>query len=159
MKRIPLTQGKFALVDDGDFDFLSQWKWRHSKGYAVRNRTRSDGCGSTQISMHQQIMWMAGHDFQQVDHKDLNRLNNRRFNLRPATKLQNNLNRARQSNNQCGFKGVYWERPYGTRRGRWRMKITIGDKKKTGSFTTKEEASRAYAKAAKELHGEFARIN
>jgi hypothetical protein len=89
---------------------------------------------------------------QEMDHHDGDILNNRRDNLRPATKSQQAANRKRAITNKSGFKGVI------ARRGRWQARL-----KKDGRcyysplFDTAEEAHRWYADKAKELHGEFAR--
>lgn len=57
MKKIPLTQDKFASVDDIDYAFLMQWKWFFSQGYAVRNSRKSDGLSKhTGILMHRVVL-------------------------------------------------------------------------------------------------------
>ena len=89
-KRIPLTQGKFAIVDDDDYEWLKQWKWCLSKsGYAVRGTN----CKPKQkiVFMHRQIMnVLLG---MQVDHKNHTRLDNRKSNLRLCTGNDNRINR------------------------------------------------------------------
>ena len=81
MKEIPLTQGKVALVDDEDFEWLSQWKW-HCHGDSARRKGRvADGCPRQDIFMHTQILGLPrGTRFR---HKDGNGLNNQRHNLEP----------------------------------------------------------------------------
>jgi hypothetical protein len=97
MKLIPLTQGKFAMVDDADFDWLNQWNWQANliKGiwYATRGiREPKIARGIygkvVRVSMHRVILdlkdrWELG------DHLDGNGLNNQRSNLRKATNSQN----------------------------------------------------------------------
>lgn len=90
-----------------------------------------------------------------VDHRDLCRANNRLCNLREATRSQNCMNKAARSDNHSGTKGVHWHKAT----QKWAAVITA---KSVGSvhlgvFPTKEEAAAAYATAARELHGEFAR--
>lgn len=91
----------------------------------------------------------AGHE---ADHRDLTRDKNRIEGLRPATRSQNKANGPRYRNNRSGLKGVY-KRP-----GRWVAQIRVGGKLLSlGSFATKEDAHRAYAAAAHQHFGEFAR--
>ncbi|MBV9428920.1 MAG: HNH endonuclease [Bradyrhizobiaceae bacterium] len=87
-----------------------------------------------------------------IDHRDLNRSNNRWTNLRCATPSQNNANRRASCSNACGLKGVSPDR------GRWRASIRKnGRRHHLGKFPTPQAAHAAYAKAARRLFGEFAR--
>lgn len=90
----------------------------------------------------------------QLDHRDLNKSNNRFVNLREATMSQNCANKRCQSNNLCGVKGV-------TRvGGRYYARIRKhGILHHLGSFATAEEAGAAYLQAAHRLFGEFARAS
>ena len=98
MKKIPLTKGKFALVDDEDFERLSQFKWHYGKGYAAR-KTNED-----YIYMHKEILGIGKK--QEGDHKNGDKLNNQRANLRTCTHAQNMFNRRTQKNNVSGVSGV-----------------------------------------------------
>lgn len=92
---------------------------------------------------------------EQVDHKDLNGLNNRWDNLRPATRTQNSWNCKAQINNTSGFKGAYLD----NRWGRYQALIRVNGKSKSlGYFDTAKEAGAAYAVAAKNYFGEFSRV-
>jgi hypothetical protein len=87
-----------------------------------------------------------------IDHRDGNRSNNRWDNLRSASRSQSNANRGLNRNNKCGLKGV------SRYRGRWRSTIRKDWRTQhLGIFLTPQEAHAAYAKAARKLHGEFAR--
>src|SRR5438034_8205921 len=93
MKRIALSgkygKDKFTLVDDDVFDWLNHWKWQVTTyGYATR-ATRKDG-GRVTLSMHREVL-KAPKDMQ-VDHKNMNKLDNRKENLRVCTHQQNQFN-------------------------------------------------------------------
>jgi hypothetical protein len=89
----------------------------------------------------------------EIDHENGTRSDNRWCNLRPATHAENWRNRPRQSNNRSGYKGVYWH----PQSGKWTARIKAGSVDRSlGLFESKEDAARAYARSAKELHGKFA---
>ncbi len=101
MKLIPLTQGKFAQVDDEDYDYLNQWKWyttkNHKTFYAARH-IRINGKQKL-IYMHRVIMnIIKGY---KTDHIDHNGLNNQKYNLRICTCQENNRNRKKILRNCC----------------------------------------------------------
>lgn len=158
VKEIPLTKGYIALVDDEDYEWLMQWKWHYEDsevGYA-RSFEKVDG-RQVQFKMHQKIMEQCGHNLTgfEVDHVDGNGLNNRKSNLRLATRIQNARNRKVNKNNTSGYKGVSLL-PH----GRWISYITHQKRRITiGLYDTREEAARAYNEVATILHGEFARLN
>lgn len=156
MKRIPLTQGQFALVDDEDYDFLMKWKWYALKGkntfYAVRD-IQIDKKKKT-IWLHRVIMNIPEGMF--TDHKDHDGCNNQRYNLRNCTKSQNNRNRKKVEGCSSKFKGSCWNK----RAKSWFAYIKVGPKLKSlGYFKNEIEAALAYNIAAKELFKEFAELN
>lgn len=157
VRTIPLTQGKEALVDDQDYEFLNQWKWyadkRKHTWYASRNRRKSEGSPRT-ILMHEALL----PDSKGVDHKDGDGLNNQRSNLRPASTAQNNRNTTKRANTSSRFKGVYWHKST----GKWQARIGTGVSGQhiyLGEFESELDAAKAYNKAAAEKFGEFARLN
>jgi hypothetical protein len=81
-KLIPLTQGKFAIVDNADFDWLNQWKW-----YAVKSYNTWYARRFSSIPMHRQIM--SAPSGTEIDHRNHNGLDNRRQNLRFSTSAEN----------------------------------------------------------------------
>jgi hypothetical protein len=155
MKSIPLTQGMVAIVDDEDYDLVSQFKWfakRWKYGWsAARNLPRTmHGPRKTQ-RMHRLIL-MVPEGFV-VDHRDRDGLNNTRLNLRQATKGQNKMNAIKVITRRSIFKGVYPSGP------RWAARIGSNGVDHLGIFKSETEAALAYNKAATKRYGEFARLN
>ena len=151
--KIPLTQGKFALVDKQDFKRINQYKWHifSQKGYAVRDKVVNGK--KKKISMHRYIMKPPKE--MEVDHINGNVLDNRRKNLRICTHQQNCSNR-KGINKLRGFtkrKDKFLKKPYCAR-------IMVNYKNLyLGYYATPEEAAKTYDKAAKKYFGEFAQLN
>lgn len=157
MKRIKLTQGKYTLVSDKDYAYLNQWEWCCSAAeYAIRG-VRLVNKPTKHIYMHRVILERMGlKNFKHGDHRNCNRLDNRRINLRVATCSENQHNKKLQKNNTSGYKGVSWYACY----GKWRVRIWAGRKSKhLGYFIDIIIAAKAYNKAAKKYHGKFAKLN
>lgn len=155
MKTIPLTRGKVALVDDADFEWLQQWKWRTLKaaGNGIERWYAITGQRKNTLSMHRVIMARyRSIDGLEFDHRDCNGLNNQRDNLRECTQKQNVGNSRKRLRSSSKFKGVYWHK--GT--SKWMARIK---NKYLGIFHNEEEAARVYDDAAKATFGEFARVN
>lgn len=104
------------------------------------------------------VIWklMTGEDpNSNIDHIDTNKRNNAWLNLRKASKQENAFNQSRTKRNSTGFKGVSFDR----QRGKYFACIRSNGKTKSlGRFDTAHEAHHAYVSAAKNLHGEFLRI-
>ena len=153
MKLIPLTKGKHAIVDDEDFEYLNQWKWHFAKGYSVRRLTK-DGGKQGRIYMHRVVNKTP--DGLHTDHRNANKLDNRKNNLRDCTNSQNQMNREKMKGFSSIYKGVHWRE----RSNCWRATIKANKKHKTiGYFSSEIEAAKAYDNVALKLFGEFARPN
>ena len=156
-KYIKLTQGKVAIVDDEDFELISQYKWypmdHHNNFYARANVYKNKK--RTQIKMHRLIMNVINPKVQ-IDHIDRDGLNNQKSNLRICTNSQNHMNEKKRKNCSSRFKGVSWHK----RCKKWMAKIKTEDKQKhLGYFNNEKDAAKAYDAAAKKYFGKFARLN
>lgn len=138
---VPLANGGFALCDEDRFDEVQKWSWSdNTHGYAISKKN----------FLHKFLY----PEFKEIDHINLNKMDNRSCNLRECSRTQNQGNRTLQKNNKSGFKGVY------SRRGKFESHISHNrNRYYLGSFLIAEEAARAYDKKAIELFGEFARLN
>ena len=145
---IPLTQGKFALVDERDFEMLSKFMWHlDGKSYVATKINRQ------QIKMHSMIIGRSSHKHP-IDHRNRNPLDNRRKNLRVVTGGQNRVNSKINDNNTSGFKGVH------RCAGGWVARIGYNDQRLyLGYFQDPELAARAYDDAARKLFGDAAKLN
>ena len=148
MKRIPLSQNRFALVDDEDYLRLIQYKWHYNSGYA---KTWHKG---RRIRVHRLIM--NAKPGQKVDHRNHDKLNNQKSNLRVCTITQNNQNTIKRKDNTSGYKGVSVDKTTGHFRP---LIYAKGKPHYCGQFIEKEHAALAYDLWATYLHGEFANTN
>lgn len=159
-RRIPLTQGKYAIVDPDDYDRLSKYKW-----YAIRckntyyagrhSRTCKDG-KRIYIRMHREVL-KPPRGFL-IDHINRHGWDNRKANLRIVTHAQNILNRSytKPKTAPSKYKGVTWHKP----QRKWAVQICYNNiHKNVGYFHDEIEAAKAYDAAARKHHGEFAVLN
>lgn len=154
---IQLTQGLITVIDDIDSD-LASFSWCSGKNrntfYAIRRILKSDGSATTE-RLHQVVarrMGIAG----LPDHIDRNGLNNRRDNLRPATRGQNGVNVGLRPDNASGFKGVSVHKAS----GKWQAGIRVdGKRSHLGLYGSPAEAAAAYDRAALKHFGLFADLN
>jgi hypothetical protein len=159
MKEIVLTKGKIALVDDSDFEKVSQFKWYASFSgnlyYAIRNVWIKKEKRYTRIYLHRYLLDLTD-PTAIVDHINGNTLDNRSINLRICNYSQNTQNSKRRSTNTSGYKGVSFKKDI----KKWEAYICPNYKKRNlGWFDTKEEAAKAYNEAASEYYGQFAKLN
>jgi hypothetical protein len=166
MKEIQITQGKVALVDDEDFNWLSEHKWcalnlakknQTPRWYVVYSRAIPGGGHNGKkelVYMHRLIMGIAKGDSKKIDHKDHDPFNNQKNNLRVCDHSQNMRNRS--SHGSSKYLGVSWDNSS----NKWRAQITsYGNSKFLGCFVIEEDAAKCYNEYAERLHGEFANLN
>ena len=157
---VPLTKGLFAIVDAEDADLVGQYNWFAktcgSRTYAAAKMSLPRGRA---VMLHRFLLFgtqpcaRIGDD---IDHKDRNSLNNRRENLREATRSQNMTNCAARG--AVPFIGVS-QHPT-SRKRRYRSAIRVNGRiVHLGLWSTPEEAARARDAAAREHYGEFATFN
>jgi hypothetical protein len=161
MKEIPLSNSdKVALVDDEDFERLSQFKWTYEKrpnqAYATRAiSTEGPNSHKRAIRMHQEIL--AAPPGFMIDHKNGDGLNNLRSNLRICTRAQNAHNSPKKIGGKTPYKGVGLVPKC---KMKFEARIHVNKERYIlGRFETAELAALAYDEAARKLHGEFARPN
>ena len=158
-RRIPISQGKFAIVDPDDYERISRHKWyacrRNRTYYAIRGQWSPALKKRLTISMHREIIDVPDDLF--VDHINHNGWDNRKANLRPATAAENAQNaRYPKINTTSKYRGVW----YNKKKKRWRAVIGINNTRKViGSFRNEIDAAIAYDRAAKKYHKEFAVLN
>jgi len=155
MKEIQLTQGKIALVDDEDFEYLNQWKWKAQKTksgnwYANRVQYTPD---KRIILMHRLILNLSDSKVW-CDHKDHNGLNNQKNNLRNCNRSQNTANKRPIKNKTSNFLGVCLYK------NKWRAGLKYQGKAiHLGDFEKEQDAALAYNNGALKYHGEFTNLN
>lgn len=156
--RLPLTQGKYALVDAEDFDWLAAHEWcatlsKRGKWVVMRTGIK----GPTGL-LHRAIMKPPKDVI--IDHINGDTFDNRKCNLRFANHSQNGANSAISKNNTTGFKGVSIDKRRTHHTKPWFACIRVNYKTiHLGRYATKEEAAKAYDEAARRYFGEFARLN
>jgi hypothetical protein len=158
-RRIYLDEGLWTIVDPQDYRRYACFKWcldgHDGKFYAVRGaRVGSDN--TKKVRLHREITAAPKGLF--VDHRNGDSLDNRRANLRIATRSQNmqNTHRKNKHKTTSQFVGVWLSKD----RGLWCAKITSNGKKIfLGRFVNEIDAAKAYDAAARKYHGEFARLN
>ncbi len=159
MSQIPLTKGRFALVDDVDYTaLLAVGRWSYARnGYAVRYYTDELGQRKTMFLHRTIYARILGHPIPpelQVDHINRDRLDCRRANLRLATRSQNQANKGKGLNNTSNFKGV------SINQGLYEARIRYAGKRiHLGRFADAVTAARHYDCASRLLYQDFAGVN
>lgn len=157
MKKITLTQGKVAIVDDEDYTFLNQWKWCADKSrntfYAVRSCYKTGK--KVKILMHRLISKVTD-PLIIIDHKDHDGLNNQKNNLRAGTSKQNSRNSRPIIGKSSSYKGVAWNK----HSKKWQAYIKVNNScKHLGYFNDEKEAAEVYNEASVKYFGDFGNLN
>ena len=150
MKKIRLSNGKYALVDDENSVELKKHKWFVTKdGYVARWGSWKNGPGVA--LMHREILKLSPGSLY-VDHINRKPLDNRKNNLRLCSNSQNQMNSKLHIKNTSGYRGVTWNK----KGKRWRAQIKFRGKRIfLGDFVEKAEAVKAYIRKAKHLFGDY----
>ena len=162
MRKIRLTRGKVALVDDRDFGYISRFKWHCLRG-RFKNRTVFYAVREIRLPDKRVIQWMHRillgldpRDSRVTDHRDGDGLNNQRSNLRPCSVAENLHNRHVKLGKYSRYIGVSWNSEV----RKWVATISIlGKSTYLGLYSKEIDAARAYGRAAKRYFREFAPLN
>lgn len=163
MKEIQLTQGKVALVDDEDFDWVNQFNWCAQGTKGKRNRQRFYAArrkGSHLILLHRWLL--NAEETQEVDHKNHNSLDCQKHNLRVATSQQNSFNtqKSKRTKMSSQYKGVCKVKPIVNALNPFMAYISVNRKRiHLGYFSSEVDAAKTYDLAAIRFFKEFACLN
>lgn len=157
MNRRIILCDKEVLIDSDDYDRVMAWKWTYNKSNgSFERRHHVSGSGKNRVreswNLHRFIMGFP--KGKMVDHKNRNRLDNRKSNLRICEHHENARNCNKRSTNTSGYKGV-------TRSGSgWTAQSTVlGEHKHIKWSKSKDVAAAAYNDFARKNFGEFAVLN
>lgn len=159
MRKISLSNGQYALVDDEDYEKLSQYKWHVNKnGYIQRSIYLGGGRKNKKYKgekLHHLILIPKHDEGLYIDHINRNKLDNRKENLRYCTHAENCRNRQVRADNKTGVKGV--NKMHNC--NRWRVRIQVNGKRKhIGLFEKLEDAMEAYKNASMKYHQEYGQV-
>ena len=146
-----------TIVDDEDFDIFNKYRWfLHSSGYSCRkeNYYFNNIRRTHTIYLHREIINCPKNKF--VDHINHETLDNRKENLRVVTNQENHMNGCKRNGTSSKYKGVYKH----THANKWQAQLTFNQQLfYLGIFNSEVEAAKAYNEKAKELFGDYAKLN
>jgi hypothetical protein len=151
---------KYFIIDDEDFDKIKDYKWYvhlaiHDTKYYIRSVSKTLNGKRKTILLHRTIMNCPENKV--IDHINGDTLDNRKCNLRICNQGDNVKNASKRKDGKTSkFKGVSWSK------SNKKFKACISIDKQVihlGFFYDAVEAAKAYNKAAKIYHGEFAFLN
>jgi hypothetical protein len=146
--------GKIFIIDTDDEWILGRFVFHERNGYLMTNATTDSG-KRVLLFLHRIIVNPS--DCEMVDHKNLNKADNRKRNLRVCTRSQNMANRRTFTNSTTGVKGVF--NGHKERGKPYRAQIKVkGKAVHLGYFDTIREARHVYNTAAVHHFGDFARV-
>jgi hypothetical protein len=152
VKLLPLYQHgcvvAFAQLDDDDYERVERFRWYLTpKGYAwslLQEPGVSWGRlkGKKWQMLHREVMGLKPGDSRRIDHKNQDKLDCRKSNLRYATKAQNQQNVGARRDSKSRYRGAIYHR----QSGRWNARVTLNGKTHSlGYHDTDEEAGRVAA--------------
>lgn len=165
MKKIKLTQGKYAIVDDEDYSYLNRLSW-YAKTYrgithaVMRIRDGSFGNSKKKANIYMEQFLIKVPNNYKIGHINRDTLDNRKENLRATTQTKSlAYARKRKAKTYSKFKGVTFNKNKKDDK-KWIANIVKNYRRYyLGYFKTEEEAALAYNERARELYGEFAYQN
>lgn len=160
MNKIKLSNcDEHALVDDDDFEWALKYTWRKQGNYVCRDKRIGPRKKNKKILLYLHKEIYKRHNTltkKCVDHIDGDTLNNKKVNLREATRAENNRNRRNYKKTSSKYKGV----SYNNQLKKYTAYICYNKKTKhLGCFEDEVLAAKTYDKEAKKLFKEFAHIN
>ena len=151
--KIKLGLSRFTEVDEDDFEHLNQWTWSFDGRYAYRKEWLPPVNGKQKYrKIYMQKAVNKTPEGMDTDHINRDKLDNRKVNLRSASRGENEMNKPKQSGRSSKYRGVCWH----AQRGKWKAEIRVkGVRKHLGVFLCEEDAAKAYDAVAMVAFGEF----